>query len=111
MQTVLRRVLSIVGVVVFVGLLSATFTGCASTTTRESTGEYVDNSAITTKVKAALAKDPVVSAMRVYVDTFKGVVQLSGFVNSETERNKADEIARSVPGVKDVKNNLIVKAK
>lgn len=95
----------------FVGLLSVTLTGCASTDTHQSTGEYIDDSAITTKVKAAFAKDPVVSAMRVHVTTIKGVVELTGSVSSETERNKADEIARGTAGVKSVTNKLVVKAK
>jgi len=83
--------------------------GCASTPTRESTGEYVDDSTITAKVKAALVKDPVVKALDVKVETFKGVVQLSGFVNSEAERTQAGNVAASVNGVASVKNNIVVK--
>lgn len=85
------------------------FAGCAATPTRESTGEYIDNSAITAKVKAALVGDEVVKARDVSVETFRGVVQLSGFVDSETQKTRAAEIARSVEGVTDVKNNLVVK--
>src|SRR6059058_2712758 len=84
-------------------------TGCAGTTTRESTGEYVDDSSITTKVKAAFVKDPVVKATDVKVETFKGTVQLSGFVNSSEERSQAERVAASVPGVTSVKNNITVK--
>ncbi len=83
--------------------------GCAGSRYRESTGEYVDDSAITAKIKSAYAADPTVSALRVKVTTYKGIVQLSGFVNSEDERQKAVEIAQGVNGVQRVKDNLIVK--
>lgn len=88
----------------------ASFTGgCASTPTKESTGEYVDDASITAKVKAAFVKDPVVKAIDVKVETFKGVVQLSGFVNTAAEKSQAGRLAASVPGVTDVKNNIAVK--
>jgi osmotically-inducible protein OsmY len=90
-------------------MLVATFAACASTRTQESAGEYVDDSVITTKVKALLAKDEFVKSFRISVETYKGIVQLSGFVNSQEAVNKASEIARSVKGVQSVKNNLIVK--
>ena len=90
-------------------MLIATFTACASTPTRESTGEYVDDSVITTKVKALLAEDDFVKSFQISVETYKGMVQLSGFVNSQQAVDKAGQIARSVQGVKSVKNNLIVK--
>jgi osmotically-inducible protein OsmY len=90
-------------------MLIATFTACASTRTHESTGEYVDDSVITTKVKAKLANDDFFKSFEISVETFKGVVQLSGFVNSQQAVNKASEIVRTVQGVKSVKNNLIVK--
>ena len=83
--------------------------GCSSTSTRESTGQYVDDSSITTKVKTKFVEDKTVSAMRIHVETFQGVVQLSGFANSDAERNRAIELARSVPGVKDVKDDIQVK--
>lgn len=83
--------------------------GCAGTATRESTGEFVDDAAITTKVKAALVKDEVVKARDVNVDTFKGTVQLSGFVDSATQKTRAGEVASSIQGVRDVKNNISVK--
>ena len=82
---------------------------CASTRTHESTGEYVDDSVITTKVKAELAEDNFLKSFQISVETYKGIVQLSGFVNSQQAVNKAGEIVRSVKGVKSVKNNLIVK--
>jgi len=90
-------------------MLISTFVACASTRTQESTGEYVDDSVITTKVKALLAEDDFLKSFQISVETFKGTVQLSGFVNSRQAVNKAGEIARSIKGVKSVKNNLIVK--
>ena len=90
-------------------MLIATFAACASTRTHESTGEYVDDSVITTKVKALLANDDFFKSFQISVETYKGVVQLSGFVNSRQAVNKASEIVRTVQGVKSVKNDLIVK--
>jgi osmotically-inducible protein OsmY len=85
------------------------FAGCAGTRTKESTGGYVDDSVITTKVKADLVNDPATKARDINVETFKGVVQLSGFVNTGQEKDRAGEIARNVKGVVDVKNNIVVK--
>jgi osmotically-inducible protein OsmY len=82
---------------------------CSSTRTHESTGEYVDDSTITTKVKALLAEDNFLKSFQIGVETYKGRVQLSGFVNSQQSVDKAGEIARSAKGVNSVKNNLIVK--
>ena len=90
-------------------MLIASFAACASSRTSESTGEYVDDSVITTKVKALLAEDDFLKSFQISVETFKGTVQLSGFVNSKQAVDKAGEIARSVKGVKSLKNNLIVK--
>ena len=90
-------------------MLVATFGACASTRTHESTGEYVDDSTITTKVKALLAEDDFLKSFKISVKTYKGRVQLSGFVNSQNALSKAGEIAGSVEGVRSVKNNLIVK--
>ena len=83
--------------------------GCAGTSTKESTGEYFDDSAITTKVKAAILQEPTLKSSEINVETFKGVVQLSGFVNSPQVVSRAVEVARGVNGVKSVTNNLIVK--
>ncbi len=83
--------------------------GCASTATKESTGEYVDDATITVKVKAALVKDDTVKAREVNVETFKGIVQLSGFVSTSAEKAQAGRVARAVQGVTDVKNNITVK--
>lgn len=90
-------------------MVIAAVAACASTPTRESTGEYVDDSVITTKVKSLIAKDDLLKAFQISVETYKGTVQLSGFVNSREAVEKAGEIARDVKGVKSVKNNVIVK--
>ena len=90
-------------------MLIATFVACASTPTRESTGEYVDDSVITTKVKSLLAADDFLKAFQIGVETYKGVVQLNGFVNSQKAVDKAVEIVNSVKGVKSIKNDLVVK--
>jgi len=90
-------------------MLIATFSACASTRTHESAGEYVDDSVITTKVKALLAVDDFLKLFQISVETYKGIVQLSGFVSSKKAVDKADKIVRSVKGIKSVKNNLIVK--
>lgn len=83
--------------------------GCAGTATRESTGEYIDDAAVTTKVKAALVKDPLVSALDVKVETFKGTVQLSGFVDTAEQKARAEQIAAGVGGVAGVRNNIALK--
>ena len=90
-------------------MLISTFVACASTRTHESTAEYVDDSVITTKVKSLLANDDFFKSFQISVETYKGIVQLSGFVNSQQAVDKAGQIVRSVQGVKSVKNNLIVK--
>jgi len=90
-------------------LVLAVIAGCASSRTQESTGQYVDDSAITTKVKAAMLEDPGLKSLQVGVETFKGTVQLSGFVNSQEMRNRAAQVASRVNGVKSVKNDLVVK--
>jgi hyperosmotically inducible protein len=82
---------------------------CASTSKRESTGEYVDDSVITTKVKSLLAEDDFLKSFQIGVETYKGTVQLSGFVNSRQAVDKAGQIAYSVKGVESVKNDLVVK--
>jgi osmotically-inducible protein OsmY len=84
-------------------------TGCAPTSHREGTGEYIDDTLITSKVKAAFAADPAVKATEVQVETFKGTVQLSGFVGSRESARRAVEIARQVKGVKEVHNNTVLK--
>ncbi|MDR3412599.1 MAG: BON domain-containing protein [Formivibrio sp.] len=83
--------------------------GCASTPNKEGTGEYFDDSVITTKVKAAILEEPTLKVTEINVETFKGVVQLSGFVSSQAAASKAVEVARSVRGVKSVKNDMHIK--
>jgi len=85
------------------------FTGCAATSTQESTGEYIDDSVITTKVKAAIFNDPSLKSAEINVETFRGVVQLSGFVSSQTDINKAVVVARSVEGVQSVRDDMRIK--
>jgi len=93
----------------FLAVTLVSVVGCASTSKQEGTGEYVDDSVITTKVKAAIFNEPTLKSAEVNVETFKGAVQLSGFVSSQTAINKAAELARGVAGVKSVKNDMRVK--
>lgn len=86
-----------------------TVVGCASTQTQEGTGEYVDDSVITSKVKAAIFNEPNLKSAEINVETFKGTVQLSGFVSSQVAANRAVELARAVKGVKSVKNDMRIK--
>lgn len=90
-------------------ILVASFAGCGSTSKQSSTGEYIDDSVITTKVKSLLAKDDFLDSFQISVETYKGTVQLSGFVDSQQAVNRAVEITRDVSGVKKVKNDLVVK--
>lgn len=94
---------------VLLSLTLALVVGCASTRTQESTGEYFDDTAITTKVKSAIFSEPTLKSAEINIETFKGVVQLSGFVRSQADINKAIEVARSVNGVKSVKNDMRIK--
>jgi hypothetical protein len=86
-------------------------TGCSKTSTRQSTGEIVDDTAVTSKVKAEFVKDPLVKAMDIKVNTFKGTVQLSGFADSAEEKKRAEELARGVPGVNKIENKIELKTK
>ena len=90
-------------------LLVVALVACAPTAKREGAGEYVDDSLITGKVKAALVADPDLKATEINVETFKGTVQLSGFVAAPEHIPKAVQLARSVEGVKSVKNDIAVK--
>jgi osmotically-inducible protein OsmY len=90
-----------------VSLLAAA--GCASTTNRSSTGEYIDDTVITAKVKASIINEPTLKASEINVETYKGDVQLSGFVADPTDAAKAVEVARGVKGVNSVKNDVRVK--
>jgi hyperosmotically inducible protein len=98
----------------FLSALFITFTllfalGCASTATREGTGEFVDDSVITSKVKATLFNEPTLKSTEINVETFKGIVQLSGFVRSQANVDKALDLTGRVPGVQSVKNAMLVK--
>ena len=93
-------------------LAAAAFTtlgGCASSATQESTGQYMDDTAITTKVKAAIFNDATLKSAEINVETFKGAVQLSGFVNSQADINKAVAVTQAVGGVRSVKNDMRLK--
>ncbi len=90
-------------------ILLASLLGCAGTSTKEGTGEYFDDTVITSKVKAAIFNEPSLKSAEINVETFKGTVQLSGFVSSSASINKAVELARGVNGVTSVKNDMRVK--
>jgi len=101
MRNITRKLLSLAG-----ALLMATALGCASTAKQEGTGEYVDDTVITGKVKAAILNEPTLKSAEINVETFKGVVQLSGFVSSPAAETTAVAVARQVGGVKSVKNDM-----
>lgn len=94
---------------VFIAVMLAAIVGCAGTPSREGTGEYVDDTVITTKVKAAIFNESTLKSAEINVETFKGVVQLSGFVSSQANIYKAVELARSVGGVTNVRNDMRLK--
>ena len=83
--------------------------GCASKPTSEGTGQYVDDSVITTKTKAAIFNEPTLKSAEINVETFKGQVQLSGFVKDSADINRAIEVTKGVAGVKSVKNDMRLK--
>lgn len=90
-------------------ILVAAFTGCAATGKKESTGQYIDNTIITSKVKAAIFDEPTLKSLQIKVESFKGTVQLSGFVDSAQSVKKAGEVAGGIEGVVSVQNDLVVK--
>ena len=93
----------------FCAALMITAVGCASSSTKEGTGEYVDDTVITTKVKAAIFNEPTLKSAEINVETFKGVVQLSGFVSTQANINRATDVTRTVAGVKSVRNDMRIK--
>ena len=101
MNGILKRLL-----LAALALSFAFVTGCASTAKQEGTGEYFDDSVVTTKVKTAILNDPELKVLQINVETFKGVVQLSGFVESKAMMDRAVEVTRGVAGVKSVKNDM-----
>jgi osmotically-inducible protein OsmY len=95
--------------IIMAALLFMSMLGCASTSKTTGTGEYIDDSVITTKVKAAIFNEPTLKSAEINVETFKGTVQLSGFVSGQADISKAVEVAKTVEGVKAVKNSMQVK--
>ena len=93
----------------FVAVALVSVVGCASTPKQEGTGEYMDDTMITGKVKTAILNEPTLKVAEINVETFKGVVQLSGFVSSQAAATKAVEVTRGVGGVKSVKNDMRIK--
>jgi osmotically-inducible protein OsmY len=104
MNNIARKWASLVGI-----LFVALTLGCASTAKQEGTGEYFDDTVITTKVKAAILNEPTLKSAEINVETFKGVVQLSGFVSSPAAESTAIAVTRKVEGVKSVKNDMRLK--
>jgi len=90
-------------------LLGAAVAGCTSTPTQQSAGQAIDDGVVTAKVKAALVEDPLTKAHHINVETFKGQVQLSGYVESDEARNRALQVAKDVEGVKNVKDAMQVR--
>jgi len=99
-----QRATSLLSILAVAGIM-----GCASTAKHESTGEYVDDTAITAKVKTAIFEQPTLKSAEINVETYKGIVQLSGFVSSQENANTAVATARKVHGVESVKNDMRVK--
>lgn len=89
-----------------IGLVAAMLAACAGGPQQESTGEYIDSAAVTAKVRTAIARDEDLSVFKIGVETYRGEVQLSGFVDSEAQRQRAEQVARNVDGVEAVRNDL-----
>ena len=94
---------------IFMAIALVLSTGCASTPKQESTGEYMDDSVITARVKSAILNEKSLKSAEINVETFKGTVQLSGFVKSEDAKRKAGDVTRGVKGVQVVKNDIQMK--
>jgi osmotically-inducible protein OsmY len=94
---------------IVLAVMFATLLGCASTSKQEGTGEYLDDGVVTTKVKAAIFNEPSLKSTEIKVETFKGVVQLSGFVKTQADVDKAVEVVSRVKGVASIKNDMVVK--
>jgi osmotically-inducible protein OsmY len=104
MTNITRRLTTLVAIAFMAMTL-----GCASTAKQEGTGEYIDDTVITTKVKAAILNEPTLKSAEINVETFKGVVQLSGFVSTAAMESTAVSVTRGVAGVKSVKNDMRLK--
>lgn len=94
---------------IFLTLFLVMVAGCASTEQQRSTGEFFDDTVITSKVKAAILNDPLTKVLEINVETYKGEVQLSGFVSSQEAIDRAVELARGVKGVTSIKNDMVIK--
>ena len=103
------KISHLVAALVLAGLLAGPLGACSSTSTSQSTGEYIDDATISNTVRAQLIGDAELNIFQIDVTTYKGVVQLSGFVDSATAKERAGRVAAGVQGVKEVRNNLIVK--
>ena len=103
-KSIIRRVSTCIGAVLILGLVA-----CSSTSKHEGTGEYVDDTVITGKVKAAFVADSALKASEINVETWKGTVQLSGFVSSKEDEEKAVKLASKIGGVKAVKDSMVLK--
>lgn len=101
----IKHITRVILAIAFSALLAA----CAGTATQESTGEYIDDTVVTSRVKSVLLNDPAVSGLSINVETYKGTVQLAGFVKTVAERNRAVLLARDVKGVRQVKNNILIR--
>lgn len=100
--------------IVFIAVLAIAFPllqACAPTATRESTGEYLDDTAITAKIKTKLLGDPTISGFAISVETFRGRVILAGFVNSQAQVDRAVALSREVSGVREVQSALVIKSR
>ena len=100
----IKKLTALLGIAVLLAV-----SGCASTRTHEGTGQYVDDSVITTKVKTAILAEPGLKVSEINVETFKGIVQLSGFVSTRNDVDSAIRVAKAVDGVKSVKNDMQLK--
>lgn len=105
----MQRKIRTISLIICLVWVAVAVIGCAGNRTTRSTGEFIDDSTLANKVKVALYTDEEVQGTQVEVEAFRGVVQLSGFVDSTAQSQKAEQIAREVNGVQDVHNNLIVK--
>lgn len=90
-------------------VLAVLLAACAGSATQSSTGEYIDDTVLTARVKSALLNDPAVSGISINVESYKATVQLSGFVKTVAERNRAVQLARGVPGVRQVRNDILIR--
>ncbi|MFB5642232.1 BON domain-containing protein [Kluyvera ascorbata] len=90
-------------------LVAISLSGCAGSSTKESTGGYIDDTVVTTKVKTALFSDKQIKSSEINVQTFKGRVQLSGFVSSAADAKRAVEVTRQIQGVRVVENDMQIK--